>query len=95
MRLDRLRTEIENVPTGGSSYREAVERIRTLRRVPEGDSVEILCARPAAGDVVVRKSSLAAFIEDGRFPGRIPSRLLAPTPEDLCGPDTDRRKDDG
>ena len=99
MRLDRLRTEIENVPTGGPSYREAVERFRTLlmRRVREGDAVEVLCARLAARGVVVRESSLAAFIENGRFPGRIPSRerLLALTPEDLRGPGMDRRKNDG
>ena len=99
MRLDRLRAEIENVPTGGPSYREAVERFRTLlmRRVDQGDPVEILCARLAARGAVVRESSLAAFVENGRFPGRIPSRerLLALTPEDLRGPGTDRRKDDG
>ena len=95
MRLDRLCAEIENVPTGGSSYRKAVERLRTLpmRRVDEGDAVEILCARLVARGVVVRESLLAAFVETGRFPGRIPSRerLLALTPEDLRGPGTDRR----
>ena len=99
MRLEKLRAEIEKIPTGGPSYREAVERLRTLlmSRVREGDSVEILCARLAARGVVVRESSLAAFIENGRFPGRIPSRerLLALTPEDLRGPGTDRRDEDG
>ena len=66
-----------------------------MRRVRGGDSVEILCARLAARGVVVRESSLAAFIENGRFPGRIPSRerLLALTPEDLRGPDG--REEDG
>ena len=95
MRLDGLRAEIENVLTSRPSYREAVERFRTLlmRRVDQGDPVEILCARLAIRGVVVRESSLAAFVENGRFPGRIPSRarLLALTPEDLCGPGTNRR----
>ena len=97
MRLEKLRAEIEKIPTGGPTYREAVERFRALlmRRVRGGDSVEILCARLAARGVVVRESSLAAFIENGRFPGRIPSRerLLALTPEDLRGPDG--REEDG
>ena len=99
MRLDRLRAEIEKIPTGGPSYREAVDRFRALlmRRVDEGDPAEILCARLAAKGIVVKESSLAAFIETGRFPGRIPSRerLLALTPEDLRGPGTDRREEDG
>ena len=87
-RLLSIRGEIGKVnAAGGPSYREAVERLRSvlLQKVAEGATLAELAAAFGANGVRVREASLAAFVETGRWPGRIPlrERILAVT-DDLA-----------
>lgn len=93
-RLISLRAELEKVKAaGGPSYREAVERLRSvlLQKVAEGATLKALAA--AFGANGVRETSLAAFVETGRWPGRIPlrERILAVTDDLVAKGENDDR----
>ena len=83
-RIISLRAEIGKVKAaGGPNYREAVERLRSilLQKAAEGATLKDIAAAFEANGVRIRETSLAAFVETGRWPGRIPlrERILAVT----------------
>ena len=95
-RLTSLRAELEKVKAaGGPSYREAVERLRSvlLKKVAEGATLKALAAAFGTNGIRIRETSLAAFVETGRWPGRIPlrERILAVTNDLVAKGENDDR----
>ena len=95
-RLISLRAELEKVKAaGGPSYREAVERLRSvlLQKAAEGATLKDIAEAFGANGVRIRETSLAAFVETGRWPGRIPlrERILAVTDDLVAEGENDDR----